>query len=168
MVNMNPIIKVKRNHKDAIVPTKGSALSSGFDLYALDVVSPTHHLYNLKTPLGKGLKRYHLQSRERVLVRTGLSVELPKFMELQVRPRSGLALKNGITVLNSPGTVDNDYRGDVGVVLINMGDEPFVIEAGDRIAQAVFMYVPLEATLVEVEETSETERGVGGYGSTGV
>lgn len=107
-----------------------------------------------------------LQPGERVLVPTGLSLALPEGFEAQVRPRSGLALKHGITVLNSPGTVDADYRGDVGVILINLGAEPFTIAPGDRIAQLVLAaYAQVEWAPVEV--LPETERGAGGFGHTG-
>jgi dUTP pyrophosphatase len=107
-----------------------------------------------------------LQPGERVLIPTGLSLALPNGFEAQVRPRSGLALKHGITVLNSPGTVDADYRGDVGVILINLGAEPFTIEPGDRVAQLVIAaYAQVEWTSVEV--LPETERGAGGFGHTG-
>jgi dUTP pyrophosphatase len=107
-----------------------------------------------------------LQPGERVLVPTGLSLALPEGFEAQVRPRSGLALKHGITVLNSPGTVDADYRGDVGVILINLGAEPFTVAPGDRIAQLVLAaYAQVEWAPVEV--LPETERGAGGFGHTG-
>jgi dUTP pyrophosphatase len=107
-----------------------------------------------------------LQPGERVLIPTGLSLALPNGFEAQVRPRSGLALKHGITVLNSPGTVDADYRGDVGVILINLGAEPFTIEPGYRVAQLVIAaYAQVEWTSVEV--LPETERGAGGFGHTG-
>lgn len=101
----------------------------------------------------------------RDLVPTGLAMELPDGHEAQVRPRSGLALRHGITVLNSPGTVDADYRGEVQVLLVNLGAEPFPIQRGDRIAQLVFARVE-RAVLVE-EPLSESERGMGGFGSTG-
>lgn len=107
-----------------------------------------------------------LEPGKRVLVPTGLSMSLPAGFEGQVRPRSGLAAKNGVTVLNTPGTIDADYRGEVKVILINLGDEPFVIERGSRIAQMVIAPV-LQAEIVEVEELSETARGTGGFGSTG-
>jgi dUTP pyrophosphatase len=107
-----------------------------------------------------------LQPGERTLIPTGLSLALPDGYEAQVRPRSGLALKHGITVLNSPGTVDADYRGDVGVILINLGHEPFEIAPGDRIAQLVVAaYAQVEWALVET--LPETERGAGGFGHTG-
>ncbi len=103
---------------------------------------------------------------ERALVKTGLFLEIPSGYECQVRPRSGLALKKGVTVLNSPGTIDADYRGEVGVILINLSSEPVVIESGERIAQLIFSKVE-QAEWVEVETLSETERGEGGFGSTG-
>ncbi|RYG12084.1 MAG: dUTP diphosphatase [Caulobacteraceae bacterium] len=102
----------------------------------------------------------------RALVPTGLKIALEPGWEAQVRPRSGLALKHGITCLNSPGTVDSDYRGEVGVILINHGQEPFVIQRGDRIAQMVIAR-HAQATMVEVESLDETARGAGGFGSTG-
>lgn len=108
-----------------------------------------------------------LKPLERVLVKTGLFLELPQGYECQVRPRSGLALKKGITVLNSPGTIDADYRGEVGVILINLSTETFVIEDGERIAQLVFAKHK-QAKFKVVESLSETERGDGGFGSTGV
>jgi dUTP pyrophosphatase len=104
---------------------------------------------------------------ERVLVPTGLAMQLPEGFEGQVRPRSGLALRHGVTVLNAPGTVDSDYRGEVSVVLINHGSEPFAITRGDRIAQLVIAPVS-HARLSEVATLSETARGAGGYGSTGI
>ena len=103
---------------------------------------------------------------ERALVPTGLAIALPRGFEAQVRPRSGLALKDGITVLNSPGTVDADYRGEVGVVLINLGDSPFEVSRGMRIAQMIVAPVT-QLVWQEQEELSETARGTGGYGSTG-
>jgi dUTP pyrophosphatase len=108
-----------------------------------------------------------LKPLERALVKTGLFMELPVGFECQVRPRSGLALKKGITVLNSPGTVDADYRGEVGVILINLSNESFVVEDGERIAQLVFAEVA-QAEWTQVEELTETDRGAGGFGSTGV
>ncbi len=107
-----------------------------------------------------------LGSLERRLIATGLSLEIPEGYEAQVRPRSGLAAKLGVTVLNTPGTIDSDYRGEVGVVLVNLSKEPCTITPGDRIAQLVFAKVE-RATLVVREELSETSRGAGGYGSTG-
>ena len=108
-----------------------------------------------------------LQPMERVLVPTGLHIALPAGYEAQVRPRSGLALKHGVTVLNAPGTIDADYRGEVGVVLINLSQEDFVVNDGERIAQMVIARYE-KAELIEVECLDETERGEGGYGHTGV
>lgn len=108
-----------------------------------------------------------LKKGERKLIKTGISIALPENYEAQVRPRSGLALKNGITVLNTPGTIDADYRGEIGVILINLGDSDFTIERGMRIAQMVIAPV-VQAELVEVKELDETSRGKGGFGSTGV
>lgn len=102
----------------------------------------------------------------RALIPTGIKMALPVGFEAQVRPRSGLALKYGITVLNTPGTIDSDYRGDVGVVLINHGTEPFVVNQGDRIAQLVITQIT-QVQFVPVDELQETNRGAGGFGSTG-
>lgn len=107
-----------------------------------------------------------LGSMGRTIAKTGLYVELPKGKELQVRPRSGMAIKKGVTVLNAPGTVDSDYRGEVGVILINLSDEPVTIEKGERIAQFVFTDYE-RANLITVQKLSETARGNGGFGSTG-
>jgi dUTP pyrophosphatase len=103
---------------------------------------------------------------QRALVPTGLMIAVPPGHEAQVRPRSGLALKHGVTVLNAPGTVDADYRGEVSVLLINHGDEPFTIRRGERIAKLVIAAVT-QANLVEVAALSSTDRGSGGFGSTG-
>ncbi len=108
-----------------------------------------------------------LKPFERTLVKTGLFLEIPEGFEGQVRPRSGLALKKGITVLNSPGTIDADYRGEVGVILINLSQEDFIIENGERIAQLVLCKVE-QANWENVEILTETHRGEGGFGSTGV
>jgi len=107
-----------------------------------------------------------LEPLERKLVPTGISVEIPAGFEAQVRPRSGLAFKHGITVLNAPGTIDSDYRGEIGVVLVNLGSEPFEIENGDRIAQLVLAQVE-RAAFTAADNLSGTGRGAGGYGSTG-
>lgn len=108
-----------------------------------------------------------LRPLERRLIPTGLRIALPEGFEAQVRPRSGLALKKGITVLNTPGTVDADYRGEVGVILINLSQEDFVVEDGERIAQMVIARHE-QAELTEVSVLSETERGAGGFGHSGV
>ena len=108
----------------------------------------------------------HLAIGARALIPTGLAIALPPGLEAQVRPRSGLALKHGITVLNSPGTIDADYRGEVQVILVNLGSEDFIIQRGERIAQLVIAPV-VQASLVEVATLDETARGTGGFGSTG-
>ncbi|MBO7629859.1 MAG: dUTP diphosphatase [Bacteroidales bacterium] len=110
-----------------------------------------------------------LQPLERRLIPTGLFIELPADCEAQVRPRSGLALKHGITVLNSPGTIDADYRGEVGVILVNLSQEPFEIQPGERIAQLVVAKFQQEeiTEVASLEELSDTERGAGGFGHSG-
>jgi dUTP pyrophosphatase len=108
-----------------------------------------------------------LKPLQRTLIKTGLFLEMDPSIECQIRPRSGLALKKGLTVLNTPGTVDADYRGEVGVILINLSDETVDIEDGERIAQMVFCPVQ-KVVLEEVTELTESERGAGGFGSTGV
>lgn len=107
-----------------------------------------------------------LKSLDRKLIPTGLHIALPEGYEAQVRPRSGLAFKKGITVLNTPGTIDPDYRGDVGVILVNLSNEDFVVQPGERIAQMIISKFE-QAELIEVETLDETERGEGGFGSTG-
>ncbi len=106
-----------------------------------------------------------LKSLERKLIPTGLFLELPAGFEAQIRPRSGLAIKNGISVLNSPGTIDADYRGEIGVILVNLSADDFTVQNGDRIAQMVIAKYET-ANFVEVEELTDTERGTGGFGST--
>ena len=108
-----------------------------------------------------------LQPLERTLVPTGLFLEIPEGYEAQVRPRSGMAIKHGITVINSPGTIDCDYRGEVKVILVNFGKEPFVVQNGDRIAQIVIAPVT-QANFVKADFLDKTVRGEGGFGSTGV
>ena len=126
-----------------------------------------------QTPLSAGLdiranldQCVTLQPLERAMIPTGLYVELPEGCEMQIRHRSGLAAKHGVTVLNSPGTIDADYRGEIKVILVNLSNEPFTIEAGERIAQMIvarYEQIEWEAA----EELSSTERGAGGFGSTG-
>jgi len=126
------------------------------------------------TPLSAGMdlcaclegKEVVLEPGQRRLIPTGIAIALPEGYEAEVRPRSGLALKHGVTLLNAPGTVDADYRGEVGCVVINLGQDPFVIKDGDRIAQLVIHQV-CRAELVEVEELPESSRGEGGFGHTG-
>lgn len=141
-------IKVINRSKHPL-PSYATPLSAGMDIRA-----------NINSPIT-------LQQLERRLVPTGLFLELPQGYEAQIRPRSGLALKKGITVLNSPGTIDADYRGEVGVILINLSQEPFVIEDGERICQMVIAKHE-QPTWEEVEILGETERGAGGFGHTGV
>lgn len=141
-------IKIVNQSKHPL-PTYQTISSAGMDLRA-----------NLAEPIV-------VKPLERVLVKTGLFIELPHGVEAQVRPRSGLALKKGITVLNSPGTIDSDYRGEIGVILINLSQEDFIIEDGERIAQMVIAKYE-QPNLVEVTQLSETERGKGGFGSTGI
>ena len=132
-----------------------------------------HELPNYETLASAGMDlRAHisqditLKSLERTIVKTGLYIELPIGYEAQIRPRSGLAAKNGITVLNSPGTIDADYRGEIGVILVNLSNQDFVIKNGERIAQMIIAKHE-RALFVEVQELSETSRGEGGFGSTG-
>ena len=108
-----------------------------------------------------------LKPLERTIIKTGLFIELPIGFEAQVRPRSGLAAKKGITVLNAPGTIDADYRGEIGIILVNLSNENFTIENGERIAQLIIAKHD-RAEWIEVKELSETSRGEGGFGSTGV
>ena len=133
-----------------------------------------HALPKYETPLSAGVdlranidESITLKPLERALVKTGLFIAIPEGYEAQVRPRSGLAYKKGITVLNSPGTIDADYRGEVGVILVNLSSEDFVVEDGERIAQLVVAKCE-QADFVGTTELSETERGEGGFGSTGV
>jgi dUTP pyrophosphatase len=141
----------------------------------IKVVNKGHqHLPAYATPQSAGMdlranidEPITLHPMERRLIPTGLHIALPEGYEAQVRPRSGLALKHGLTVLNAPGTVDADYRGDIGVVLINLSQEDFVINDGERIAQLVIARHE-QADFVVVEELDQTERGEGGYGHTGV
>lgn len=144
---MTVIKVVNEGHQP--LPQYATEQSAGMDLRA-----------NLDEPVT-------LQPMERRLIPTGLHIALPKGFEAQVRPRSGLALKKGITVLNSPGTVDADYRGEVGVLLINLSQEPFVVNDGERIAQMVIARCE-KAVFYPVRKLDETERGEGGYGHTGL
>ena len=147
---MTVTLELKRleHGRDLPLPAYQSILAAGLDLLAAVDGTIT------------------LAPGARALVPTGLAMALPAGFEAQVRPRSGLAAKHGVTVLNTPGTIDADYRGEVKVILINLGDAPFEISRGDRIAQMVIAPV-LQADIVEVEVLSETERGSGGFGSTG-
>lgn len=135
----------KSTHK---LPAYETIASAGMDLHA-----------NLSAPIV-------LKPLERTIIKTGLQIELPVGFEAQVRPRSGLAAKHGLTVLNSPGTVDADYRGEIGVILVNLSTTDFKIEDGERIAQLVIAKHE-RAEWIEVQELNETSRGKGGFGSTG-
>ena len=140
-------IKIINRSKHPL-PSYATKASAGMDLRA-----------NLDAPIV-------LRSLERALVATGLFIELPIGYEAQIRPRSGLAFKNGLTVLNSPGTIDADYRGEVKVILVNLSKEDFTIDDGERIAQMVIAKHE-QAEWIEVKELVDTERGAGGFGSTG-
>ena len=146
----DPRVRVRRlPHAAGLeLPARASAGSSGYDLRAA-----------VERPLA-------LAPGDRVLVPTGLALEIPAGWEGQVRPRSGLAVRSGVTVLNAPGTIDSDYRGEVRVALVNLGAEPFPIERGDRIAQLVFARVGA-AVLEEAAELAASGRGAGGFGSSG-
>ena len=140
-------VKVLRTDPAAQLPTYAHPGDAGMDVRSVEDVT--------------------LEPGARSLVRTGLVLMLPPDAEAQVRPRSGLALKHGVTVLNSPGTIDAGYRGEVGVILVNLGAEPFVVEKGMKIAQLVVSPVA-QAAVVEVSDVDTTDRGAGGFGSTGV
>ncbi len=143
-------MKIKINNKSQHeCPKYATAYSAGVDLRA-----------NISGPVT-------IKPFERILVKTGVSLELPKYYEAQIRPRSGLSYKKGITVLNSPGTIDADYRGEIGVILINLSQEDFVIENGERIAQMVI--AKHEQAEWEIsEKLTDSKRGFGGFGSTGM
>ena len=145
----NILIKYLNESKDLYRPEKATKGSAGFDLLA-SIINP------LEIEAGKSL-----------LVPCGFSLQMPNNFEAQVRPRSGLALKNSITVLNTPGTIDSDYRGEICVILINHGQMSFKINRGMRIAQIIFKETP-EVNLVEADELDNTKRGSGGFGSTGI
>lgn len=140
-------VKFKKLTDTAIVPEYKSPEAAGMDLSSDE-------------------ETFTLYPGSRKLVKTGIAIELPVGYEAQVRPRSGLALKNGITVLNSPGTIDSDYRADVGVILVNHSDVSFIVNKGDRIAQLVVAPVS-RVEMVEAEELESSERAAGGFGSTG-
>ena len=145
----NILIKYLNESNDLYTPEKATKGSAGFDLLAS---------INDSLEIGAG---------KSLLVPCGFSLQMPNNFEAQVRPRSGLALKNSVTVLNSPGTIDSDYRGEICVILINHGQMSFKITRGMRIAQIIFKETP-EVNLVEVDELDNTKRGSGGFGSTGV
>lgn len=143
-----PVVRFRRLRPDAVVPAYMTADAAGLDLAAA-----------LDAPVT-------LAPGARAAIGTGLAMELPRGFEGQVRPRSGLALKSGVTVANAPGTVDADYRGEVKVILVNLGEEDFHIRRGDRIAQLVIAPV-IQAAWAETDSLDDTARGAGGFGSTG-
>ena len=140
-------LKIKKLKNEAVIPSYQTKEAAGFDLHSIEDIV--------------------LNPGERKLIATGLAFEIEYGYEVQIRPRSGLAFKHGITVLNTPGTIDSDYRGEIKVLLINHSNEKFEIKKGDRIAQAVVAPV-IQAKIVEVDELSDTARGESGFGSTGV
>ena len=140
-------LRFKRIHPDAVLPAYAHPSDAGMDVRSVaDIVIPRGG---------------------RALVPTGLVAIIPPMHEIQVRPRSGLALKHGVTVLNTPGTIDSGYRGEIGVILANFGDSDFSVGKGDKVAQLVFAPV-VQPEVVETDTIDETDRGVGGFGSTGV
>ena len=147
---MNSKVCLKCNPaKGAVMPEYKTAGAAGADVCAL-----------IENPIT-------LEVGKRAIIPTGLFFEIPEGYEIQVRPRSGLAAKNGVTVLNTPGTIDSDYRGELKIILINLGDENFVINNGERIAQIIISPV-VQADFQIANSLSDTERGTGGFGSTGV
>jgi dUTP pyrophosphatase len=142
-------LKIKKLHEDAVIPHPKHKTDAGMDLYAV--------------------KDGYIPRGCRDIIKTGIAIQLPPKTEAQIRPRSGLALKRGITVLNTPGTIDEDYRGEIGVILINLDNSnDFKYKKGDRIAQMVIKpVITSEVEILEVSELDETERGSGGFGSTG-
>lgn len=141
------MLRFKRIHPDAVLPSYAHPSDAGMDVRSVD---------DLVIPPGK-----------RALVHTGLVMLLPPMYEAQVRPRSGLALKCGVTVLNTPGTIDSGYRGEVGVILANFGDADFQVKKGDKIAQIVVAPVT-QPEIMETDTIDDTDRGAGGFGSTGI
>lgn len=139
-------LKIKKMNKDAIIPNFAHKGDAGMDLYSIEevIIPPT-------------------ESR---LIKTGISIALPKNTEAQVRPRSGLALKYSVTVLNTPGTIDEGYRGEIGIILINHGKEEFIVTKNMKIAQMVVKPI-YDINILEVNELNDTDRGEGGFGSTG-
>ena len=140
-------IKIQKINPGAIIPQYANKDDAGMDLFAT--------------------KDYILMPNHRALVGTGLKMEIPRGYEMQIRPKSGLALRNGITILNTPGTIDAGYRGEVGVILINKSSIPYRVEKGQKIAQAVFNKIE-KAKIIVSENFSKTDRGEGGFGSTGI
>ena len=145
---MNPGVRVFRKNKSAALPRYATDGAAGADIAACIPEDIT------------------LENGERRKIPTGLILEIPSGWEAQVRPRSGLALNHGLTVLNSPGTIDSDYRGELEIILVNLGSKPYTVHNGDRIAQLVFAPAP-QASITEINETESTGRNGGGFGSTG-
>lgn len=141
------LVKFKKIHPEAIIPAYAHPGDAGMDVCSCVALT--------------------IAPGARALVPTGLVMELPKGTEAQIRPRSGLAIKHGITLLNTPGTIDEGYRGELGIIMINLGQEPFEVTKGMRIAQMIIAPV-LHVTVEEVTDVSNTARGTGGFGSTGV
>lgn len=139
-------LKIKKLHDDAIIPNFAHKGDAGMDLYSIEEVV--------------------IPASESKLIKTGISIALPKNTEAQVRPRSGLALKHSVTVLNTPGTIDEGYRGEIGVILINHGKEDFTVNKNMKIAQMVVKPI-YDINILEVNDLDDTERGNGGFGSTG-
>jgi dUTP pyrophosphatase len=171
-MSSQPTIKIKKNYPDAIVPVRQHETDSGLDLYAyqfVKIISDDEKALKgdeLKSRRGSTEKAIILHSGERILVDTGVSATVGPGYEIQIRPRSGLALKQGLTVLNTPGTIDESYRGMIGVILINHSSKPQEIKTGDRIAQMIACPVLLSKIEI-VENLDETQRGAGGFGHTG-
>ncbi|GAB0172899.1 dUTP diphosphatase [Helicobacter trogontum] len=148
--NMNSQIvtlKFKKLHEDAIIPKFATQQAAGFDFHAL--------------------QSYVLKPNTHALIRTGLAMQIEQGFEIQVRSRSGLALKHKVAVLNSPGTIDSDYRGEIQIILSNFGESDFIINQGDRIAQGIVNALP-KVNIIETNGVDTTERGINGFGSTGV
>ena len=150
------VIKFKKLDKKAIIPKYQTAGSAGFDFHA---VIEDELIWNGE----KGC--IALLPHEQLVIKTGLSVEIPEGWQMEIRPRSGLAFKHSITITNSPGTIDQDFRGAIQIILFNLGKENFIIKNGDRIAQGVIMPA-IQFSIKEAEELTETKRGTGGFGST--
>lgn len=154
IIQKKEIKEKQMSHIVKIFSTTGAQLVENKDNAGYDLQATEEHL---------------IEPGQRALVKTGLYTEFSQSLQIEIRPRSGLALKNGITVLNTPGTIDSSYRGEIGVILFNTGIEPFQVNIGDRIAQAVFMPVihPEISYVKSKEDLGQTDRGEGGYGSTG-
>lgn len=156
-------LKVKKLDKKAVIPSYAHEGDAGFDLSAIINVEDA---MAQEGAMGGCIEEVIIAPGEKFIARTGLAFAVPRGYELQIRPRSGLAYKHGITIINSPGTVDSGFIGEVLIILLNTGSEPFEIKTGDRIAQGVINKLPT-VSIREVDELDETERGSGGFGSTG-